>query len=196
MGRAWPSPFFIHSPSIKMKKIVLAACLALSFAVPSSYAQSAAPVDAATAAAVQDLLDAMHYRDTMQQTVTQMQKNMPAMMMQGAAAAIRNNKSMTDAQKNDAMAKANKEIPQAVAAMDATFKDPALMDELVAEFIPLYARHFTAAEIRDMAAYYRTPVGAKMIRLMPQIAGESMQISQKVLMPRLNAAIEKVVKPK
>jgi hypothetical protein len=179
-----------------MKKIVLAACLALSFAVPSARAQGAAPVSADTTAAVKDLLEAMHYRDTMRQTFAQMQKNMPAVMLQGATASIRNNKTMTDEQKTAALAKASREIPQAAAAMESILNDPTLMDEMVAEFIPLYARHFSADEVRQMAAYYRTPIGAKMIRLMPQIAAESMQMSQKVMGPRLNAAIEKVVKPK
>jgi hypothetical protein len=179
-----------------MKKIVLVACLAVSFAAPSAWAQSAPAVSAETTAAVKDLLDAMHYRDTMRQTIGQMQKNMPAIMLQGTAASINNNKTMTDAQKTEAMAKANRDIPKATAAVDAIFNDPGLMDDLVAEFIPLYARHFSTAELRQMAAFYRTPTGSKMIKLMPQIAGESMQVSQKVMGPRLNAAIEKVVKAK
>ena len=195
MGRAWLSPFSINLPGIIMKKIVLAACLAVSFTMPSAYAQSAAPVDPDRAAAVKEMLVAMHYRDSMQQTMDQVMKNMPAIMLQGATAAIKNNKTLTDAQKNDALAKATREVPPAAAAMAATFSDPALMDEIAAEFVPLYARHFTAAEIRQLAAFYKTPIGMKMIAVMPQIAGESMQISQKVMLPRISAAIEKVVKP-
>jgi hypothetical protein len=178
-----------------MKKIVLAACVALSFAMPSVYAQSVAPVDADRAAAVKEMLVAMHYRDSMQQTMDQVLKSMPAIMLQQATASINKNKNLTDAQKSDALAKATREIPQAAAAMAATFSDPALMDEIAAEFVPLYARHFTAAEIRQLAAFYKTPIGMKMISVMPQVAGEMMQISQKVMLPRITAAIEKVVKP-
>jgi hypothetical protein len=178
-----------------MKKIVLVACLALSFAMPSAYAQSAAPVDADSAAAVKELLVAMHFRDTMQQTSDQVMKQMPAIMLQGATAAINNNKALTEAQKSEAIAKATREIPQAATAMTTMFSDPALIDEMAAEFVPLYSRHFTAAEIRQLTAFYKTPVGIKMIAAMPQIAGESVQISQKVMMPRIGAAIEKVVKP-
>ena len=181
-----------------MKKIVVAACLAVSLAMPSAVfaqsAQSAAPADPDSAAAVKELLVAMRYRDTMQQMSDQMMKNMPAIMLQGATAAIKNNKTATDAQKNEAITKMTREIPQAAAAMTALFKDPALMDDLAAEVGPLYARHFTTAEIRQMTAFYKTPVGTKMMALMPQIAGESMQISQKVMMPRIGAAIEKISK--
>jgi hypothetical protein len=177
-----------------MKKIVLAACLALSFALPSVHAQNAAPVDPERAAAVKELLAAMNYRDTMRLTFEQVQKNLPAIMLQGATGAINANTSLTPAQKQEALAKAAHEIPQAAAAMATTLADPALMEEMAAAFVPLYARHFTAAEIRQLAAFYKTPVGVKMIAVMPQIAGESMQISQQVMMPRISAAIEKVIK--
>ena len=176
-----------------MKKFVLVACLALSFAQPSAHAQSAAPVDADSAAAVKGLLIAMNYRDTMRQTFEQVQKNLPTIMLQGVSAAIKNNFALNEAQKSEAMAKASREIPQAAVAMSAIFNDPALMEELVAEFVPLYARHFTVVEIRQLAAFYKTPVGTKMMALTPQISGEAMQISQKIMLPRVSAAIEKVL---
>ena len=37
----------------------------------------------------------------------------------------------------------------------------------------IYARHFTAAEMNDMLAFDRTPTGAKALREMPKVAGES-----------------------
>ena len=177
-----------------MKKIVLAACLALSFAMPSVSAQSAAPIDPDSAAAVKELLVAMHFSDTMHKTMEQLQKSLPAIMLQGATTAIENNKALTAAQKNEAIAKASGGIPKAVATLAEVFNDPALMDELGTEIGALYARHLTAAELRQVAAFYQTPVGAKMIAIVPQIAGESMQISQKIMMPRVSAAMEKVLK--
>ncbi|WLI90168.1 DUF2059 domain-containing protein [Massilia sp. R2A-15] len=177
-----------------MKKIVLAACLALSFAVPSVYAQKAAPVDPATAAAARELLESMNYRATMKAMMTQMQQNMPAVMLQGATAAIEGNPKLTAEQKAAEIKKAREEIPKASASFGATFSDPALMDELANEMVPLYARHYTVDELHQMAAFYRSPVGVKMMATMPEVMGESMVISQKVMMPRIKAAIAKVVK--
>jgi hypothetical protein len=177
-----------------MKKIVLAACFALSFAIPSAFAQSAAPVDTESAAAVKELLVAMHYRDSMLQMVAQMQKSLPAMHLQSATASINANQAFTEEQKSQAIAKAQRDAEQAAATIGATF-DQAMMDNIVTELVPLYARHFTAAEIRQMTAYYNTPVGAKMIRVMPQLAGEMMEITQRVMSPRIKTAIEKAVKP-
>jgi hypothetical protein len=36
----------------------------------------------------------------------------------------------------------------------------------------VYARNFTAQELRDMLAYYRSPTGAKALRVMPQVTAE------------------------
>jgi len=37
---------------------------------------------------------------------------------------------------------------------------------------PIYARHFSVAELRDLIAFYRMPTGAKALREMPQVMGE------------------------
>ena len=39
----------------------------------------------------------------------------------------------------------------------------------------IYARYFTAAELHDIAAFYKTPTGAKTLRLMPAVMAEAMQ---------------------
>lgn len=175
-----------------MKKIVFAVLASLAFATPSAYAQSVARVDPATAAAVQDLLATMKYREMMQTTMQQMNAAMPKMMLQGASAAINGNASLSAEQKKAAIAKAEGEIPKTSATFTAMLNDPKLYDELIAETVPLYARHYTAAEIREISAFYKTPVGTKMLSTMPKLMNESMAISQRVLMPRINAEIKKL----
>jgi len=51
---------------------------------------------------------------------------------------------------------------------------PVLMKTL----IPLYDRHFTHQEIKDVIAFYKTPTGQKVIRILPVIAQESMAIGE------------------
>jgi hypothetical protein len=36
----------------------------------------------------------------------------------------------------------------------------------------IYARHFTVAELRQLIAFYRTPIGAKVLHEMPQVTTE------------------------
>ncbi len=74
--------------------------------------------------------------------------------------------------------------------------DRATLDELRAEFEKslaafvtdamkeaptIYARYFTAEELRGMTAFYRTPAGTKALQLMPQVMGDFYA----TLMPRM-----------
>jgi hypothetical protein len=43
----------------------------------------------------------------------------------------------------------------------------------------IYARNFTADELRQLTAFYRGPIGQKFLEKMPQIAQESMAMGQK-----------------
>jgi hypothetical protein len=46
---------------------------------------------------------------------------------------------------------------------------------------PIYARHFTVDELKELAAFYRTPTGAKALQQIPQVMGELTAL----LIPRL-----------
>jgi len=39
---------------------------------------------------------------------------------------------------------------------------------------PVYARNFTAQELREIVAFYKTPTGAKALHTMPKVMGEVM----------------------
>jgi hypothetical protein len=45
----------------------------------------------------------------------------------------------------------------------------------------IYARHFTAQELRDITAFYRTPSGRKALQQMPKVTAESFA----AIMPRM-----------
>ncbi|MES2014960.1 MAG: DUF2059 domain-containing protein [Pseudomonadota bacterium] len=177
-----------------MKKIVTA--FALVFAFSSVYAQNAAPVNPAASAAVKELLLSMKYRDLVTQSFAELEKNMPAMMLAGVTAAINGNAKLSDAEKLAAIEEAKKQIPTLATEFGAVLRDEKLMDELFAEMTPLYARRFSVAEIRQIAAFYKTPVGLKMLKLTPEIMNESVQISQKIVMPRIAALMEKLAQGK
>lgn len=51
--------------------------------------------------------------------------------------------------------------------------------ELIDLMADVYARNFTAAEIRQISAFYRGPVGQKFLEKMPAITQESMSAGQK-----------------
>jgi hypothetical protein len=188
-------------PYLPMKKFLafLLAIAAMSTAPVHAQAPAAAPaatVSPAAAAAVRELLESMKYRDMMTAAFKSMQKQIPVMILQTATNAINANPNLSDAQKKAALDKAAQDVPQAVEAVSTIMNDPKLIDDMIAEIVPLYARHFTVQEIRQLAAFYKTPVGAKLLTTMPQVMTESMEISNRIMAPRINKYIEKVASGK
>ena len=52
-------------------------------------------------------------------------------------------------------------------------------DELVDLVIPIYDKHYTHDEIKQLIEFYESPVGQKSIRVMPQIVQESQAAGQR-----------------
>jgi hypothetical protein len=44
----------------------------------------------------------------------------------------------------------------------------------------IYASNFTAAELRDMEAFYRQPTGQKMLTKMPAISQQALAVGQEI----------------
>lgn len=66
------------------------------------------------------------------------------------------------------------------------------LSELIEKLVPVYARHFTREEIRELIVFYKTPVGAKTIKELPLIAGESLGVGNywgKSVAPELQGRI-------
>jgi uncharacterized protein len=53
------------------------------------------------------------------------------------------------------------------------------VNEIVDQIANVYARSFTAEELRDITAFYRGPTGQKFLQKVPAITQESMLIGQK-----------------
>lgn len=177
-----------------MKKILLAVTCAAAFAgVPSfAFAQDAAP-SAQQAAAVKELMDAMDVRKMMTASFTEMEKALPQMMRAQVTAVINADPSASDEKKKEALAKVEQVLPGAADAVNRMFRDPALVDEMMAEIGPLYARNYSVDELKQLSAFYRTPLGQKMLALSPRLAAESMAVGQKIVAPRLNGLMLEVM---
>ena len=63
-----------------------------------------------------------------------------------------------------------------------------VMASTMAEAPALYARHFSAAELRELTAFYRTPTGAKALRVMPQLMPEVLAL----IMPKIGSVQSEV----
>lgn len=70
-------------------------------------------------------------------------------------------------------------------------------DSFAPRFYPLYDKYFTEAELREMLDFYSTPIGKKVIEVMPALMQDSIKIGQEwaaSFMPRLQGRLEKRMK--
>lgn len=65
------------------------------------------------------------------------------------------------------------------------FKEYSKWDELLPEYVRLYRDAFSEAELRELIAFHKTPLGQKSIELMPRLMQEAAAISQKQIQPHL-----------
>ena len=67
---------------------------------------------------------------------------------------------------------------------------PETMEQI---FYPIYDKHFTEEELRDLVVFYKSPTGQKAIRVMPDLLKESMQKSAAIMNPKLIQLINQVL---
>ncbi len=65
-------------------------------------------------------------------------------------------------------------------------------DEMINELIPIYSKYYTNDDIKQLIAFYQTPIGRKTISILPQIAHDSAAIGQKYGMEAAKRVIEKM----
>ncbi|HEX7049873.1 MAG TPA: DUF2059 domain-containing protein [Longimicrobiales bacterium] len=58
-------------------------------------------------------------------------------------------------------------------------------DELYPQYVRLYREAYTEAELRELIAFYKTPVGRKTVEVMPRLMQEGAQIGQQQIAPHL-----------
>ena len=176
-----------------MKKFIAALTAAAAFAVLPSFAFAAPAADPQATAAVKGMLDAMEMRKNMNAMAAEMQKAMPAIMRQQAIGMIQADPKLNAEQKKEAAAKVEKMLPGVSQAVSKIFSDPTLIDEMITEMVPLYTNNYTIAEIKQLTAFYQSPVGRKMMTLAPKLSTEGMLIGQRVVTPRLGKLMQEVM---
>jgi hypothetical protein len=185
-----------------MAKLLFALVVAAMLAAPA-HARSGAPAtaasstaaDPAVSAAVRKMLIAMDYPRILKASMSNFSESMRPVMEAGARHAIDNEPNLDDAQREQAIKDMEAALPQGVARLEAIFDDPVVINEMIEAMVPLYARTFTLHEIEQMAAYHASPVGKKAMTALPRLMDEAMEVVQRVLMPRVDAAAKSILKP-
>jgi hypothetical protein len=61
-------------------------------------------------------------------------------------------------------------------------------EQIIQAMVPAYQKHFTKADMEALTAFYSTPTGQKVLREMPGLMADSMEI----MMPLIQQHVEKV----
>lgn len=88
-----------------------------------------------------------------------------------------------------------KQMPDVKTDFWDEFMKEAQTGDLITMIAPVYAKHFTEDEIKELIAFYKTPVGKKLVEKLPAISQESYSIGEtwgkalgEKVMARLKAA--------
>ncbi len=176
---------------MKKRLVAIASVILVSCAPPAAFAAPvvvpvAAPaLDPAVVAATREMLAAMKMRDVMTASLRQAEQQMPFQMQASLLGAIDGDTRMNAEEKAEARARVKASLPRLVDQMRTLFADPTLVDAMVGEMVPLYAGTYTLGEVRQLAAFYASPLGQKMLANMPKLMQQTMEISNRVMMPRI-----------
>ena len=66
------------------------------------------------------------------------------------------------------------------------------MDAILKDMVPIYQRHLTKSDSDELIAFYSSPIGQKVLRELPAITTEAIQVSSAYLQPRMEAAVSKL----
>src|ERR1043166_5829463 len=119
-------------------------------------AHKASKVDPGQAAQIRQVMDLTGARDMGQQ------------LMQAGLEQFRS--SIEDSQPNNPRAK---QFMDAFAAKFQKHFDPKSLNE---ELIPIYDRHLTSEDLKGLLDYYRSPLGQRMLKALPELSRESQAI--------------------
>ena len=172
-----------------------AATAAPATAAPAT-ATPAAPVAVTpdARAAIKELIETTRTRDNLSKAFQAMSQSLAPQMAQAMNISIENNASLSAEQKQKVRANMTTPFDNAVKEAVTMLTDPKVVDESIERMYPIYAKYYTPDEIRQITAFYKTPVGTKSLTAMSQVINESMAAGFSVVQPRLNALMEKTVK--
>jgi uncharacterized protein len=158
-----------------MKTSALGLLLCL-LAAPVSLARQNSNDAPASKADVERFFEAMHTRELINAMMDTMRKQMRQIIHEQVAK-----------QQN---------LPPGFEAQEVKGVDEMLrnlpIEEILQAMIPVYEKHFTKRDIDDLVAFYSSPTGQKMLKELPAVTAESMQVSQGIIQRRVAEQMRKV----
>ena len=158
-----------------MKRCAFPVVACLLFA-SISFAQQSAADAPASKEDIEKYLDTMHSRDIMKSMMELVAKEMHRIVHE-----------QVQKQPNlpaDFEARLDKRT-------DGMFKDFPV-DEMLDAMVPVYQKHLTKGDVDALIAFYSTPTGQKVLKEMPAVTAEAMQVSSGIVQKMMAKAQEQV----
>ena len=67
-----------------------------------------------------------------------------------------------------------------------------LVEEMLANIVPVYQKHFAKGDLAALLAFYDTPTGQRLLKEIPAVTQESMQATQVLMQRKTNAMMQQV----
>ena len=158
---------------------------------PASAQTAASPaVDPARVAAAQELADVLDLKTMIRAANEAAVGQVEAQVL---AATLKADPRLQDIRMKDP-ARFDAALQRVVAIVTGELKkmNIAMEPDVYREGVAIYARVYTAEEMREITGFYRSPVGAKMLAKQPEIIRESMAMAQRLLVGRMPAFLQQI----
>lgn len=175
-----------------MHKLLLSFSVAILIVTGCSHANAQQKVTPEKEALIKELLAVTGATKSVRDVAEAMMKYQQSESEEMISSMVDGDKSLTAAEK----AELKKTITETVANLTRRIADfyakDINLEQIIEEVtIPMYDRNFTASELREFVAFYRSPTGQKVITLMPAMMMESMKGFSEKLAPKLSAFMKK-----
>jgi uncharacterized protein len=159
---------------------------------PATTSPVQTPIASSKRALIDKLLAVTQQEKLFQQSLnlafSQLQTDLPALMDQSTGATKPEASPSPARQAVQSML--DRVMPKFVREVQQSISFKELVDQV---YYPMYDRHFSEPELKDILAFYDSPTGKRTIQVMPQLMQESMQKTNQIMMPKLMGIMQRLL---
>ncbi len=86
------------------------------------------------------------------------------------------------------------EVSKLMKRMFVKFQESITFDEIKEQiYYPIYDKYYSEEELKELVAFYRTPLGQKTIEVTPQMMTEIYQATNTMMMPKMINIVQEII---
>lgn len=177
-----------------MKQLILFAAVLLAFNITGAQAQQT-EIAAGKKAVIAEIIAVTSADKKGEETMLAIFKQMETIYPQMVENTLEKTlQGLSQAEKEKVKAEAIKKVTSMNSRFNQRLQQRVNFREYVEQAIyPLYDKFFTENELKELLAFYKTPIGQKLNDISPQMAAEGSRLAQERLMPKIMKVIDELV---